>query len=88
MIEEPRTPLTDVELREQAEHYRSIDEGETLLEVQDNGKGFDVKAPFPRYLGLHSMRERAVGLGGTVELVSTPGEGTCVRVRIPSPDQP
>ena len=55
-------------------------------EVADNGVGFAVDATgrsvFPRF-GLSTMRERAESVGGTVDVVSTPGTGTTVTVRIP-----
>ena len=53
------------------------------LEVRDDGAGFDPAAAFPGHLGLQSMRERAAQVGGTLELTSTPGAGTRVRVVIP-----
>jgi signal transduction histidine kinase len=56
---------------------------EIILEVRDNGKGFDPSAPFPGHLGLRSMRERATKMGGTLTIESLPGQGTCVGVRIP-----
>jgi signal transduction histidine kinase len=54
-----------------------------MLEVQDNGVGFDTTASFPGHLGLHSMRERVMNMGGTFEIESAPGTGTCICVRIP-----
>jgi signal transduction histidine kinase len=56
---------------------------EVILEVHDNGKGFDQFASFPGHLGLRSMRERATKLGGTLTIKSLPGQGTCVRALIP-----
>jgi glucose-6-phosphate-specific signal transduction histidine kinase len=32
--------------------------------------------------GLHTMRDRADALGGSLEVESTPGEGTVVRLRV------
>lgn len=57
------------------------------LEIRDDGVGFDpqlVESPDPggRGLGLRGMRERAAFLGGSLDLESTPGEGTTVRIRI------
>jgi signal transduction histidine kinase len=52
------------------------------LEVSDDGTGFDPAGDFSGHLGLKSMRERAARLGGTLEVESTPGEGTSIRVRI------
>ncbi|HZC84940.1 MAG TPA: PAS domain S-box protein [Rubrobacter sp.] len=53
-----------------------------LLEVRDDGKGFDPANSFPGHLGLKSMRERVARLGGTFRIESTPEEGTRIRVRI------
>jgi PAS domain S-box-containing protein len=53
------------------------------LEVCDNGVGFDPAAPYPGHLGLHSMRERAMKAGGTLDIISAPDCGTQVRVHIP-----
>ena len=44
-----------------------------LLEVRDDGVGFDVAASFPGHLGLRFMRERVALLGGICEIESTPG---------------
>jgi signal transduction histidine kinase len=54
-----------------------------LLEVRDDGVGFDITASFPGHLGLHSMRERITNLGGTFQLESTPGAGTHIGIQIP-----
>jgi PAS domain S-box-containing protein len=54
-----------------------------ILEVGDNGIGFDPGAPLSGHMGLRSMRERAERLGGTFELQSRPGGGTHIRVQIP-----
>ncbi len=54
-----------------------------LLEITDNGQGFDPRVPRPRALGLASMRERGLMLGGEVEVISAPGLGTTVRLHIP-----
>ena len=47
-----------------------------LVEVADEGRGFSGN-PANGY-GLVGMRERAVGIGGRLEVVSTPGRGTTV----------
>lgn len=53
------------------------------LDVKDDGGGFDVAAAADRGgLGLASMRERAEALGGRLEIVSHPGAGTTVKVRV------
>ncbi|WLH70893.1 PAS domain S-box protein [Pseudomonas sp. FP2309] len=54
-----------------------------LLEVQDNGKGFEPDALTRQTLGLAGMRERGVMLGGKVIIFSHPGQGTTVQAFIP-----
>jgi signal transduction histidine kinase len=54
-----------------------------ILEVCDNGKGFDATAFFPGHLGLHSMQERVRNLGGELQIESVPGQGTCIRAKAP-----
>jgi signal transduction histidine kinase len=48
--------------------------------VEDDGIGFDPQAEYPGHVGLHTMRERADRLGGTLSFESTPGQGTRIRV--------
>ena len=52
------------------------------MRVDDDGAGFDLEAT-ARGLGLTGMRERAVLAGGRVCLLSVPGEGTLVELRLP-----
>ena len=58
------------------------DDGAVLLEVEDDGVGFEPQAAELRstHLGLTSMEERAQRLGARLEIDSTPGAGTTVRV--------
>jgi len=58
-------------------------EKEVLLEVRDNGRGFDPTGPFPGHLGVRSMRERVTKIDGTLSIESAAGQGTCIRVRVP-----
>jgi signal transduction histidine kinase len=53
------------------------------LDVSDDGVGFDARKDFPGHLGLHSMRERASRLGGTLRMQTAPGRGTHIWARIP-----
>jgi PAS domain S-box-containing protein len=57
--------------------------GSLVLEVGDNGGGFDPQQAFPGHLGLVSMRERAESIGATLHIASKPGQGTLVRLRKP-----
>jgi signal transduction histidine kinase len=62
------------------------DDGELRLEVEDDGSGFDPSDPElrSRRLGLTSMEERAERLHGRLEIDSTPGTGTSVRLVVPT----
>ncbi len=54
--------------------------------ISDDGLGFDPSTVTPQPgagFGLRSMRERAEGLGGALQIDSTPGKGTRVVVDIP-----
>jgi signal transduction histidine kinase len=55
-----------------------------IIEVRDNGRGFapEETQPASQY-GLRSMRERAESIGADFQIISTPGAGTRVRLRIP-----
>ena len=54
----------------------------TVLEVDDDGSGFDPDTVKPGQ-GLGNVRGRAERLGGRLDLVSVPGEGTTVKVILP-----
>lgn len=53
-----------------------------LLEVDDDGRGFDPGA-VSAGSGLRNIRARAAAFGGRAEITATPGEGATVRVWIP-----
>jgi signal transduction histidine kinase len=56
-----------------------------VLELSDNGVGFDTEAPGPEgHFGMAMMRERAQVGGGTFDVQSAPGEGTTITVKFPS----
>jgi signal transduction histidine kinase len=66
------------------------DEGNAVVAVvEDDGQGFDVGAVLQTYakrgsLGLLQMRESARLIGAQLSLDSSPGQGTRVRLRIPT----
>jgi signal transduction histidine kinase/HAMP domain-containing protein len=62
----------------------ATDNGSTSLEVRDNGVGFDSRQSFPGHMGLVSFAERAAAVGARVEVESTPGEGTAVKLSLHS----
>ncbi len=59
-----------------------------IVEVADNGKGFDISKVltghdrFSHY-GLRSLKEQVNRLGGQLTIDSAPGQGTTVRVMLP-----
>jgi signal transduction histidine kinase len=55
-----------------------------LIEVSDDGCGFDPAAVGREHFGLRSMRGRAADLGGRLEVTSAPGRGTVLRVEVPA----
>ena len=67
---------------------RAWQETRTLnCSVRDDGQGFDSNQleqnSQAKGLGLTAMRERLSGLGGTLRIVSCPGEGTELLIRVP-----
>ncbi len=53
---------------------------QAVLELCDDGRGFDPQPAANRGQGLISMRERAQEIGAVLELTSAVGQGTCLRV--------
>jgi two-component system sensor histidine kinase DegS len=63
-----------------------IEDGRWIVEVRDDGRGFDAGAVATRgrrNFGLQFMRERAGLIGATLEVSSRPEAGTVVRLAIP-----
>jgi signal transduction histidine kinase len=62
-----------------------FDDGQTFVQIEDEGKGFIVAdAPArPGHIGLSTMRERVEMMDGTLTIHSSPGRGTSVLVEIP-----
>lgn len=58
------------------------------LAVEDDGRGFDVKAAERQRpgMGVFTMRERVALVDGRLEIESTPGRGTRVRATLPVPN--
>ncbi|MEE6257034.1 HAMP domain-containing sensor histidine kinase [Plantactinospora sonchi] len=60
-------------------------DGRVAVTVQDDGRGFDPRKTAGRHgMGLDLMRERLGELGGTLDVVSGPEQGTTVRVLLPT----
>jgi PAS domain S-box-containing protein len=61
----------------------AVDDGHVVLEVRDNGRGFDPGSVGDGRFGLAGMRERAAGIGAELEIESAPRKGTRVRLVVP-----
>lgn len=62
------------------------DQDQLVLQVRDDGCGFDSAAIITDAFGLLGIRERAAMLDGSVDIVSAPSRGTHVTVRFPADD--
>jgi PAS domain S-box-containing protein len=85
IVRHARARRVRVQLRE--------NDGELHLQVQDDGGGFEVAEARQRAvrggsLGLLGMQERVLLLRGRIDVESTPGRGTNIRVAFPLAAQP
>jgi len=72
--------------------YLPNDSSLALLEIYDNGVGFDVNSVTSSYekrgsLGMVNLSERTELINGMLHIESTPGKGTTVQVLIPLTDE-
>jgi signal transduction histidine kinase len=63
-------------------------DGELLIQVRDDGRGFDVKAMKRDYdeqgsLGMLNIEERSKVLGGQLSIQAQPGQGTTISLTVP-----
>ncbi|EKD99198.1 MAG: PAS sensor protein, partial [uncultured bacterium] len=59
--------------------------GAIKVEIRDNGKGFDVKnLGVIKSFGLLGMSERAISIGGELNVTSKLGQGTIITLHIPN----
>ena len=64
-----------------------VEGGELVVEIVDDGQGFQPAKTESQRLGLVGMRERAHHLGGSLEILPGPSEqGTLLRLRLPLQD--
>jgi two-component system sensor histidine kinase UhpB len=63
-------------------HVSATDE-ELVLDVHDDGRGFDPRAARRGRWGMTTMRERAEAAGGQLHIDATPGQGTRIHARVP-----
>jgi two-component system, NarL family, sensor histidine kinase LiaS len=57
------------------------------VQIQDQGIGFSVDDVRDAGFGLKSMQSRIDQLGGELEIISSKGQGACVKARIPLEDR-
>ena len=63
---------------------RLTESDELLLEIEDQGKGFDLNQVSPDRFGVRGIRERARLFGGQATIDSCPGKGTKITVTLPA----
>jgi signal transduction histidine kinase len=62
----------------------SGDDGQCILTLSDDGRGFDARSPEFRWShGLMGMRQRVEGLEGSLAIHSRVGVGTTLRIEVP-----
>jgi two-component system sensor histidine kinase UhpB len=61
----------------------AIDLGRLRLEIRDDGCGFDPSRRRTSALGLLSMEERALALGGRLQVTAVPSQGTTIVLECP-----
>jgi two-component system nitrate/nitrite sensor histidine kinase NarX len=98
----PETELEVVRIVQEALHnvrkHAQVDRASVQVEhrdavirvrVEDRGRGFDPTtiAMNGLHFGLQNMRDRSERCGGTLEIVSAPGCGTCVTMILPLEDR-
>jgi signal transduction histidine kinase len=57
--------------------------GQVVVEIRDDGLGFEPDVDHPGHFGLDSMRSRAAEIGAQLSITSRPGRGTVVRIEAP-----
>jgi signal transduction histidine kinase len=58
--------------------------GRVVIEIRDDGLGFEPKVNHPGHFGMESMRSRAAEIGAQLTIISRPGHGTVVRIDAPA----
>ncbi|PXW94723.1 GAF domain-containing protein [Sphaerotilus hippei] len=55
-------------------------DGPVVLTITDNGRGFETGLHRPGHFGLGNMADRAAEIGARLEFISSPDQGTSVRI--------
>lgn len=70
-----RADKMELRLQHRADYVR--------LYIRDNGVGFDMDVKKHASYGLVSMQERVNEIGGSIHIISAPGKGTRIEIRVP-----
>jgi signal transduction histidine kinase len=85
IIQEALTNICKYAHASQVEICLEQHDRELLFYVRDNGQGFDPRTNTTGF-GLQGMKERSLGLGGSLQLLTSPGQGCEIRVIFPFRD--
>ena len=82
MVKHAETKQVEIELNEMAA-------GDLFISVRDKGIGFELGGYFTgsenyRHFGLRNITSRVRAIGGTIDIVTKPGEGTSVNLTLPT----
>jgi signal transduction histidine kinase len=86
IVQLTREALSNITRHSRAKHaaVRLSRRGATaILAIEDDGIGFDARRSSTGS-GLRNMRERAVGIGGSLRISSSSGKGTKLRFTFPA----
>ncbi len=66
----------------------NVNEDQVNISVTDEGRGFDPSIALSRsinreHFGLHGIRERALAMGGSCEIISKPNQGSRILIELP-----
>jgi signal transduction histidine kinase len=83
IIQESLTNITRYAGVSSADLRITFPSSEIIIEIEDQGKGFNLNSVGASSTGIRGMRERAMAAGGSLEIHSMPGEGTLIQVTLP-----
>lgn len=84
IFQEALTNITRYAKATQVKVSLDIDSDSVLLNIEDNGLGFDTElTKTKKSFGILGMKERVASLNGRFDLASVPGNGTRISIHIP-----
>lgn len=84
LVQEATTNITKHARATQVWVTLGMKEGQVEVSVRDDGAGFDTQVKTTSAYGLVGMRFRVEAEGGALTVVSAPGHGTLIQVRLPA----